>query len=83
MMDQRNKSPSHFEDNKRHVESLSSLNKDLHSAKKNLFIQEFQLDDQVNNKNAAAHETQGPGGNNRIITLTAENMDAQMQETPT
>lgn len=73
MIDQRNKSPSHFEDNKRHVESLSSMNKDhLHSTKKNLFIQEFQLDDQLN-KNA--HESQG--GNNRIITLTAENMEVQ------
>lgn len=72
MMDQRNKSPSHFEDNKRRIESLSALNKDLHSTKKNLFIQEFQLEDQLN-KNA--HESQG--GNNRIITLTAENMDVQ------
>ena len=64
-MAQRNKSPSRFDDNKRTLETISSLNKDLHSTKKNLFIQEFQLD-QPN-----AHE----GQSNRIITLTAENMD--------
>ena len=64
-MDQRNKSPSRFDDNKRTLETISSLNKDLHSTKKNLFIQEFQLD----------HPNTHEGHDNRIITLTAENMD--------
>lgn len=68
-MDQRDKSPSRFDDNKRTFESIGSLNKDLHSTKKNLFIQEFQLDD---HHHKIAHERHA---NNRIITLTAENME--------
>lgn len=68
-MDQRDKSPSRFDDNKRTLESVGSLNKDLHSTKKNLFIQEFQLDD---HHHKIVHERHA---NNRIITLTAENME--------
>ena len=68
-MDQRDKSPSRFDDNKRTLESIGSLNKDLHSTKKNLFIQEFQLDD---HQHKIVHERHA---NNRIITLTAENME--------
>jgi hypothetical protein len=41
IIDQRNKSPSRFDDDKRTLETISSINKDLHSTKKNLFIQEF------------------------------------------
>ena len=67
-MAQRNKSPSRFDDNKRTLETISSLNKDLHSTKKNLFIQEFQLDD-IHKSGHDRHV------NNRIITLTTENMD--------
>lgn len=67
-MGQRDKSPSRFDDNKRTLETVSTLNKDLHSTKKNLYIQEFQLDDL--NKNGLDNQA-----SNRIITLTAENID--------
>lgn len=43
----------------------------LHSTKKNLYIQEFQLDE-INNKKGGQEIHQA---NNRIITFTAENID--------
>ena len=41
-MDPGDQSPSRFDDNKRALESSSTMRQDLHSTKKNLFIQEFQ-----------------------------------------
>ena len=67
-MGQRDKSPSRFDDNKRTLETVSTLNKDLHSTKKNLYIQEFQLDDL--NKNGLENQV-----SNRIISLTAKKID--------
>ena len=71
MMDARNGSPSRFEDNKGRLEMISSRNQDANSTKKNLFVQEFQLEDV--NKMTVGREY-GHGAN-RKITLTAEDIE--------